>query len=93
MGFFDQAKMVNQMRKIQSELAKTLIEVEKLDGKIKVIVDGTLKIDSIYLDENLNPKEAEKFLKEAINEAILKAQRTAAFKMQEISGLNLPGLS
>jgi len=90
MGFFDQAKMIAQARRLQKELASTLIEVEKLEGKIKVIIDGTLKVNSIHLDENINLQEAETYLKEAVNEALLKAQRKAAEKMSELGGFNLP---
>lgn len=91
MGFLDKAKMVAQARKIQKELRSILIEAEKLDGKIKVILNGEGKVEQIYIDPSVNHKEAETFLKQAFNEAIAKVGQVSAEKMKEIYGdLNLP---
>lgn len=86
MGFFDQAKMLAQARKLQKELRNISVEVEKLDGRIKVILNGEGKVENIFIEEGVSPKEAETFLKQALNEGISRAQQIAAEKMKEITG-------
>jgi DNA-binding protein YbaB len=44
MSRFDQAKMLMKVKKIQSELQKQLITVEKGDGAVKVEINGEQKI-------------------------------------------------
>ncbi len=93
MSFFDQAKMVHQARKLQKELRSLKIEAERLDGKIKVILNGEGKVEEIKIAEEISSKELENYLKQAINEGMSKVQREAAAKMKEITGnWGLPGL-
>jgi len=91
MGFLDKAKMAAQARKIQKELKSILIESEKLDGKVKVVLNGEGKVEEIHLDPAVSHREAETFLKQAFNEAFAKLSQISAEKMKEIYGdLNLP---
>lgn len=93
MGFLDQAKMIAQAKRLQKELRSTLIEAERLEGKIKVTLNGEGKVENIYIEDGVSLDEVEIFLKQAINEAISKAQQVAAEKMKEITGnLDLPFL-
>jgi DNA-binding protein YbaB len=41
---FDQVKMLNKLRKAQSDLKKEIVEVEAGDGAVVVQVTGELKI-------------------------------------------------
>ncbi len=90
MGFFDQAKMLAEARRIQKQLRSIIIEVEKADGKLKLSLNGEQKIQSIEIDPSLlgpeNKDYLERLLKEALDEAITKSQREAAFKMKDIAG-------
>ena len=47
---FDQVKMLNKLRKAQSDLKKEIIEVEAGDGAVVVQVTGELKVKKITID-------------------------------------------
>ena len=57
---------------------------------VKVSLNGNLEILSISLNESLNKSSQENILKDCMNEAIKKAQRLMAKKLQDMGGL--PGL-
>ena len=90
MSRFDQAKMMMQVRKVQKELQKQIITVEKGDGAVRVEINGEQKIKKIHID----PKsvdlddigELERWLEEAIKDAIQESQKIAAEKMQPMMG-------
>ncbi len=90
MSRFDQAKMLMRVKKIQSELQKMVIGVEKGDGAVKVEITGEQKIKKISID----PKsidlddigQLERWIEEAVKEAIQESQRVAAEKMQPMMG-------
>ena len=50
MSRFDQAKMLLQVKKIQKELQKMVIEVEKGDGAVVVEITGEQKIKRVRID-------------------------------------------
>ena len=87
---FDQVKMLNKLRKAQSELKKEIIEVEAGDGAVVIQVTGELKIKSIKIDpeqvdlEDIN--ELEHWLEIAIRDGLAKAQEVAAEKMKPLMG-------
>ncbi len=94
---FEKSKALFELKKIQSALAKEIIEVETGDGAVKVRINGEQKIQKISLDEDLireaGTAKLEKWLESAITQAITKSQQAAAEKMKAISGsLGLPGL-
>lgn len=94
---FEKSKALFELKKIQSALAKEIIEVEAGDGAVKVKINGEQKIQKITLDEDkINEAgfvKLEKWLESAITQAITKSQQAAAEKMKAISGsLGLPGL-
>lgn len=91
----EKAKALHQLRKIQSQLSKEVVEVEAGDGAVVVQINGEQKVKSIHLDQDKiggNYDQLERWLESAFTQAISKSQQLAAEKMKEISGsLGLPG--
>jgi hypothetical protein len=87
---FDQVKMLNKLRKAQSDLKKEIIEVEAGDGAVVVQITGELKIKKI----NIDPKqvdlddiaELEHWIEIAVRDGLAKAQEVAAEKMKPLMG-------
>ena len=90
MSRFDQAKMLMKVKKIQSELQKQVITVEKGDGAVKVEINGEQKIKKIHIDPEYvdleDIGELERWVEDAVKEAIQESQKIAAEKMQPMMG-------
>ena len=90
MNRFDQAKMLMKVKKIQSELQKQVITVEKGDGAVKVEINGEQKIKKIHIDpEHVDLEDIgqlERWIEDAVKEAIQTSQKIAAEKMQPMMG-------
>ncbi len=90
MSRFDQAKMLMKVKKIQKELQKQIIIVEKGDGAVKVEITGEQKLKKIHLDPAAIDLSdiglTERLLEDAVKEAIAESQRIAAEKMQPMMG-------
>ncbi len=90
MSKFDQAKMLMQARKLQKELQKTVITAEAGDGAVKVEITGEQKIKRIHIDPEQvdlsDIRELEKWVEDAVKEAIQQSQKLAAEKMQPMMG-------
>lgn len=90
MSRFDQAKMLMRVKKIQGELQKMTISVEKGDGAVKVEINGEQKIKKVHIDpEAIDLNDIgllERWIEDAIREAIQESQRVAAEKMQPMMG-------
>ena len=90
MSRFDQAKMLMRVKKIQKELQKQVITVEKGEGAVKVEITGEQKIKKIHI----NPEyvdlsdigQLERWIEDAVKEAIQESQKIAAEKMQPMMG-------
>lgn len=90
MSRFDQAKMLMQVKKVQKELQKQVITVEKGDGAVKIEINGEQKIKKVHI----NPEyvdlddigQLERWIEDAVKEAISESQRIAAEKMQPMMG-------
>ncbi|HUD10408.1 MAG TPA: YbaB/EbfC family nucleoid-associated protein [Candidatus Saccharimonadales bacterium] len=90
MSRLDQAKMLMKVKKIQKDLQKQVIEVEKGDGAVRVEITGEQKIKKVHID----PKsidlddigELERWVEDAVKEAIAESQKIAAEKMQPMMG-------
>lgn len=90
MSRFDQAKMLMRVKKIQKELQKQVITVEKGDGAVRVEITGEQKLKKV----NINPDfvdlddigQLERWIEDAVKEAIQESQRVAAEKMQPMMG-------
>jgi len=90
MSRLDQAKMLMKVKKIQKELQKQIIEVEKGDGAVSVEISGEQKIKKINIDpEYVDLKDIgqlERWLEDAVKEAIAESQKIATEKMQPMLG-------
>jgi DNA-binding protein YbaB len=94
---FDRAKALFELKRIQSALAKEIIEVETGDGAVTVRMNGEQKLQKITLDPDKIDADdlgrLEKWLESAITQAITRSQQAAADKMKSISGgLGIPGM-
>ncbi len=87
---FDQMKMLNKLRKAQSDLKKEIIEVEAGEGAVVVQVTGELKVKKITISpEHVDLddiSELEHWLEIAIRDGLQKAQEVAAEKMKPLMG-------
>ena len=90
MNRFDQAKMLMRVKKIQKELQKQIITIEKGDGAVKVEITGEQKLKKVHIDPkqvDLNDiGQLERWVEDAVKEAIQESQRIAAEKMQPMMG-------
>lgn len=90
MNRFDQAKMLMRVKKIQKELQNLIITVEKGDGAVRVEITGEQKLKKVHI----NPEsvdlddigQLERWVEDAVKEAIQESQRVAAEKMQPMMG-------
>lgn len=91
MNKFDQAKMLMKVKKMQKELQKQVIIVSAGDEAVKVEITGEQKIKRIYIDPeriDLNDiRTTEKYVEEAVKQAISQSQKIAAEKMQPMMGM------
>jgi DNA-binding YbaB/EbfC family protein len=90
MSRFDQAKMLMRVKKIQGELQKMTITVDKGDGAVRVEMNGEQKLKKIHIDPQSVDLEdigqLERWVEDAVKEAIAESQRVAAEKMQPMMG-------
>lgn len=90
MSRFDQAKMLMRVKKIQKELQKLVITVEKGDGAVRVEITGEQKIKKIHIDRDAidldDIGQLERWIEDAVKEAIAESQKVAAEKMQPMMG-------
>jgi DNA-binding YbaB/EbfC family protein len=90
MSRFDQAKMLMRVKKIQKELQKQIITVEKGDGAVTVEISGEQKLKRIHIDPDFvdlaDIGQLEHWVEDAVKEAIGESQRIAAEKMQPMMG-------
>jgi nucleoid-associated protein EbfC len=90
MGRFDQAKMLLKVKKLQKELQREIITIEKGDGAVKVEITGEQKIKKIHIDPDYvdldDIGELERWLEDAVKEAIAASQKLAAEKMRPMMG-------
>jgi DNA-binding YbaB/EbfC family protein len=89
-GMGDQMKMLNQMRKLQKELGKEIVEVEAGDGAVIIQINGELKIVDLKLDaEKIDTNDLDElagWLKAAFRDGMKEAQEMAAEKMKPLMG-------
>jgi DNA-binding YbaB/EbfC family protein len=90
MSRFDQAKMLMRVKKIQAELQKMVISIEKGDGAVRIEINGEQKIKKVHIDPDYVDLEdigqLEHWIEDAIREAIQESQKIAADKMQPMMG-------
>lgn len=90
MGKFDQAKMLLQVKKLQKELQKMVITAEQGDGAVVVEITGEQKIKKIHIDPDMvdldDIGQLERWIEDAVKDAIQQSQKIAAEKMQPFMG-------
>ncbi len=90
MSKFDQAKMLLKLKKMQKELQKMIIEVEKGDGAVRVEITGEQKIKKVHIDPDYvdldDIGQLERWVEDAVKDAIQQSQKIAAEKMQPMMG-------
>lgn len=91
MGRVDQAKTLLKAKKLQKELKNALITVEKGDGAVKVEITGEQKIKKIHIDPEFvdldDIAQLERWVEDAVKEAIQESQKLAQEKMQPMLGV------
>jgi len=90
MSRFDQAKMLMRVKKIQKELEKQIITVEAGEGAVRVEISGEQKIKKIHIDPEYvdldDIGQLERWVEDAVKDAIQQSQKIAAEKMQPMMG-------
>lgn len=98
---FDKMKQLFDMQKkakeIKRQLSEMQVDVERLNGKIKMSFDGEQNIKDLQIDKELLKEDNKSFLednlKQCINEASSKIKRIMIDKMKDsLGGLNIPGM-
>lgn len=91
MSKFDQAKMLMKVKKMQKELQKQVITVSAGDEAVTVEITGEQKIKRIHIDPERvdldDIRTTEKYVEEAVKQAIAQSQKVAAEKMQPMMGM------
>lgn len=90
MSKFDQAKMLMKVKKLQKELQKMIIVSEQGDGAVKVEISGEQKIKKVHIDPEKidldDIQQLERWIEDAVKDAIQQSQKVAAEKMQPFMG-------
>jgi len=98
---FEKAKRLFDLqakaKKLQSALREMEFKGTELGGKVTVTVSGEQKIIAMEIDDSLISVTEKlsliKFVTQATNAALKRAQQTAANKTKEVmGGLGIPGL-
>lgn len=91
MSKLDQAKMLLKVKKLQKELQKQIITVEKGEGAVIVEITGEQKIKKIHIDPEYvdldDIGQLERWVEDAVKDAIAESQKVAAEKMQPMMGM------
>lgn len=90
----DLKNLRDQANQVKSMLSEETVHADAVGGKIQLVMDGNQTVLSVEIDpELLSPEHKEKLetgIREATNDAVKKAQRVMAQKLQGMGGL--PGL-
>lgn len=96
-GLLKQAqKMQKELAQIEKRLEAAQYEETMGGGAVKVVVKGSLEIESISIDEDLlnaeGKEDLEEMVKSAINKALEKAKTDKEKKMNAVTGgIKMPG--
>ena len=82
--------MKRRVKKIQKELQKQIIVIEKGDGAVRVEITGEQKLKKVHIDPEFvdlaDIGQLERWIEDAVKDAIAESQRIAAEKMQPMMG-------
>lgn len=91
MSRVDQAKTLLKVKKLQKELKNAVITVEKGDGAVEIEITGEQKIKKIKIDPEYvdldDISQLERWVEDAVKEAIQESQKLAQEKMQPMMGV------
>ena len=79
----------SQAKTMQDALAQETITEEK--NGVKIVLNGNLEVTSLTINESLTKSSQEDALKNCFNDAIKRAQRLMAKKLQDMGGF--PGMN
>ncbi|MEK9152838.1 MAG: YbaB/EbfC family nucleoid-associated protein [Patescibacteria group bacterium] len=84
----------DKAKQLQSALSGLKVEGSGAWGKIKVTMDGNQTILDLAIDDALlaDKQKLRGGLKEALQDALKKAQRLMMEKMKDVGGIDLPGI-
>jgi DNA-binding YbaB/EbfC family protein len=90
-------KLQKKMLQTQQEMATKTIEASSGGGMVKVVANGSQKIESIVLEkEVVDPDDVEMLqdlVMAAVNDALKKSQEMVSAEMNKLTGgLNIPGM-
>lgn len=76
---------------IQDALANEKIEGSAGWGKVKVAMDGNQRVTDVIIDPSLltDAKSLSGYIKDAVNDAVQKVQKTMASKIKDLGGDDL----
>jgi len=79
----------SQAKTVQSALAQESVTEEK--NGVKIVLNGNMEILELHINPELNKESQESALKSCFNDALKRAQRLMAKKLQDMGGL--PGMN
>lgn len=90
-------KLQKKMLKTQQELALKTVEASAGGGMVKVVANGSQKVESIALEKEVVDPEDIEMLQDlilaAVNDALNKSQEMVSKEMGKLTGgMNIPGL-
>jgi nucleoid-associated protein EbfC len=90
-------QLQKKMLKAQQDLATKTVEATAGGGMVKVVANGSQKIESIVLEKEVVDPEDVEMLQDlvlaAVNDALNKSQEMVSAEMGKLTGgLNIPGL-
>ena len=90
-------KLQKKMLKMQEDLAKETVEATAGGGMVKVVANGSQKIESITLEKEVVDPEDIEMLQDLIlaatNDALKKSQDMVSSQMGKLTGgMNIPGM-
>lgn len=92
----DLKNLKDQASQMKTMLAEETINANAVHDKVNIIMDGNQEVLNVEIDQELltpdKKEDLEKGIKNATNDAVKKAQRVMAQKMQSMGGLNIPGM-
>ncbi|MDD4624923.1 MAG: YbaB/EbfC family nucleoid-associated protein [Candidatus Paceibacterota bacterium] len=84
---FDQLKQLKQLKEMQDQLKKERVEAEK--NGVRIIMNGKMEIEEIFLNPDLGVNQQEKAVKDCANDAVRKVQMSLAQKMSQMGNFGL----
>lgn len=77
---FEKLKQIKELRDLQKSMQNQRIELE--DQGIKVVINGTMKIEQLVLNAELDHASQARAVKDLINKAIEKLQKDIASSLK-----------